>query len=181
MQLFALVAAYEPVLCSTAASSCHSRLSMGQLADARDTLICEGERCAGAITSSVLNNCVLQSVDGSSKAISPAYIGIEIDRVGVVSGTGLVAPVDASQIGIIVYHRRPADNCIDKRFLSLSWHCGEDKTQPSVLRRTGSSFTFPGSHWTAACLFTSIFYSIRLELCGPAVFVAVDIITGTSR
>jgi hypothetical protein len=74
--------------------------------------------------------------------------GIDVDRVGIASGNGIyLAPPKASEVGIIVYRRRPADYCEDMHFFSLTWHCGLDKAATVTFKKNELFIHFPKMHF----------------------------------
>jgi hypothetical protein len=83
---------------------------------------------------------------GTWEAMDPhdGYIGIDFSRGGVASGNGTsLAPPKASEVVITVYHRRPADHCVDEHFFSLTWHCGEDKAAAVTFEKDKLVIRFP--------------------------------------
>lgn len=102
-----------------------------------------------AATTSAQQNC------SSSQSLIPplgtwevmdrqgGYVGIDVARVGVMSGNGVMAPPKASEVGIIVYHRKPADYCVDEHFFSLTWHCGPDKAATVTFEKDKLVIHFP--------------------------------------
>ncbi len=62
-------------------------------------------------------------------------VGIDIDRAGVMPGNGSSAFPKASEVAIIVYHRRLAEYCEDLHFFTLAWHCGPDKAATVAFKK----------------------------------------------